>query len=214
MSSEKGEKNLFRTAQIPSHTTRTTHPHSSAYRAGHTLAQLRTKHFQMEAQTASSNGGISQLPPSAANAAQAALDKAMTEVTNGVGPGSSARAPPTETNNNRDRAGSSASGASGSSKKENGVKGEEEEEEEEKEDGELSSQDINLPTSSSQQQDIRTVFQDPDNFNVKHPLASRWTLWFDNPSQRGMSHAKGSKESWGDDLNKVVDIDCVEEFWG
>ena len=144
----------------------------------------------------------------------AALDKAMTEVTNGVGPGSSARAPPTETNNNRDRAGSSASGASGSSKKENGVKGEEEEEEEEKEDGELSSQDINLPTSSSQQQDIRTVFQDPDNFNVKHPLASRWTLWFDNPSQRGMSHAKGSKESWGDDLNKVVDIDCVEEFWG
>ena len=27
-----------------------------------------------------------------------------------------------------------------------------------------------------------TVFHDPDNFNVKHPLMHEWTLWFTKPS--------------------------------
>ncbi len=27
-----------------------------------------------------------------------------------------------------------------------------------------------------------TVFHDKDNFNVKHPLAHRWTLWFTKPA--------------------------------
>ena len=27
-----------------------------------------------------------------------------------------------------------------------------------------------------------TVFHDADNFNVKHPLANTWTLWFTKPS--------------------------------
>lgn len=27
-----------------------------------------------------------------------------------------------------------------------------------------------------------TVFDDKDNFNVKHPLANNWTLWFTKPS--------------------------------
>ena len=26
-----------------------------------------------------------------------------------------------------------------------------------------------------------TVFHDKDNFNVKHPLQSKWTLWFTKP---------------------------------
>jgi translation initiation factor 4E len=26
-----------------------------------------------------------------------------------------------------------------------------------------------------------TVFDDPDNFNVKHPLMNKWTLWFTKP---------------------------------
>lgn len=26
-----------------------------------------------------------------------------------------------------------------------------------------------------------TVFHDPDNFNVKHPLMNPWTLWFTKP---------------------------------
>lgn len=63
---------------------------------------------------------------------------------------------------------------------------------------------------------IRTVFTDPENFNVKHPLYNNWTLWFDNPSAKGLSGGKGpgGKDSWGEDLNKVVDFDSVEEFWG
>lgn len=27
-----------------------------------------------------------------------------------------------------------------------------------------------------------TVFDDKDNFNVKHPLENHWTLWFTKPS--------------------------------
>lgn len=30
--------------------------------------------------------------------------------------------------------------------------------------------------------DVKTVFHDKDNFNVKHPLANRWTLWFTKPA--------------------------------
>jgi translation initiation factor 4E len=26
-----------------------------------------------------------------------------------------------------------------------------------------------------------TVFHDPENFNVKHPLMNNWTLWFTKP---------------------------------
>ena len=26
-----------------------------------------------------------------------------------------------------------------------------------------------------------TVFDDPNNFNVKHPLMNKWTLWFTKP---------------------------------
>lgn len=29
--------------------------------------------------------------------------------------------------------------------------------------------------------EIVTVFHDPNNFNVKHPLAHSWTLWFTKP---------------------------------
>ena len=37
------------------------------------------------------------------------------------------------------------------------------------------------PTSSSDENQIRTVFDDPNNFNVKHPLMNTWTLWFTKP---------------------------------
>jgi translation initiation factor 4E len=37
-------------------------------------------------------------------------------------------------------------------------------------------------TANSQtQNEIRTVFDDPNNFNVKHPLMNTWTLWFTKP---------------------------------
>ena len=33
-----------------------------------------------------------------------------------------------------------------------------------------------------------TVFHDPDNFNVKHPLSNKWTLWFTKPPSGKVSY--------------------------
>ena len=35
--------------------------------------------------------------------------------------------------------------------------------------------------NTSSEGEIRTVFHDPENFNVKHPLMNTWTLWFTKP---------------------------------
>jgi len=52
-----------------------------------------------------------------------------------------------------------------------------------------------------------TVFHDPDNFNVKHPLMNTWTLWFTKPPS-------GKGDNWNDLLKEVISFDSVEEFWG
>ncbi|KAK2767713.1 eukaryotic translation initiation factor 4E [Arachnomyces sp. PD_36] len=52
-----------------------------------------------------------------------------------------------------------------------------------------------------------TVFHNPDNFNVKHPLMHEWTLWFTKPPSK-----KG--DNWNDLLKEVVTFNSVEEFWG
>jgi translation initiation factor 4E len=36
-------------------------------------------------------------------------------------------------------------------------------------------------SKSSGDDQVRTVFHDPENFNVKHPLMHQWTLWFTKP---------------------------------
>jgi len=54
-----------------------------------------------------------------------------------------------------------------------------------------------------------TVFHDPKNFNVKHPLMNTWTLWFTKTPS-----ASGPKENWADLLKEVITFDSVEEFWG
>lgn len=68
--------------------------------------------------------------------------------------------------------------------------------------------------ANANQNDLRTVFQDSANFNLKHPLYNEWTMWFDNPSHKGSSSAKERRETWGANLHKVVNIKSVEEFWG
>lgn len=35
--------------------------------------------------------------------------------------------------------------------------------------------------TSKAEDDLITVFHDPENFNVKHPLMNEWTLWFTKP---------------------------------
>jgi translation initiation factor 4E len=37
-----------------------------------------------------------------------------------------------------------------------------------------------------------TVFHDKDNFNVKHPLSNRWTLWFTKPASGKVRFIFGS----------------------
>jgi translation initiation factor 4E len=36
-------------------------------------------------------------------------------------------------------------------------------------------------TATTNESEIRTVFHDAENFNVKHPLMNTWTLWFTKP---------------------------------
>lgn len=64
--------------------------------------------------------------------------------------------------------------------------------------------DKSTPASSD---DIKTVFHDVNNFNVKHPLLNQWSLWFTKPPS-----SKG--DNWNDLLKEVVTFDSVEEFWG
>ncbi|KAG2023426.1 cap binding protein [Coprinopsis cinerea AmutBmut pab1-1] len=83
----------------------------------------------------------------------------------------------------------------------------------------------------SQADAIRTVFSDPTNFNVKHPLFSAWTLWFDSPSTKGrnlpqtpvsafpqtpvlQTPGAAAAQGWMEDIKRVISFDSVEEFWG
>ncbi|TFK30500.1 cap binding protein [Coprinopsis marcescibilis] len=83
----------------------------------------------------------------------------------------------------------------------------------------------------SQADAIRTVFSDPTNFNVKHPLLSAWTLWFDSPSTKGRNLPQtpisafpqtphpptpgaNAAQGWMEDIKRVISFDSVEEFWG
>lgn len=42
-----------------------------------------------------------------------------------------------------------------------------------------------------------TVFHDPNNFNVKHPLMNAWTLWFTKPPS-GKVCSRRASQSCGD----------------
>ncbi|KAH9944084.1 eukaryotic translation initiation factor 4E class I [Epithele typhae] len=83
----------------------------------------------------------------------------------------------------------------------------------------------------AQAETIRTVFSDPTNFNVKHPLYSPWTLWFDSPATKGRNLPQtpmtsfpqtpipatpgaAAAQGWMEDIKRVITFDSVEEFWG
>jgi translation initiation factor 4E len=70
-----------------------------------------------------------------------------------------------------------------------------------------------------------TVFHDPDNFNVKHPLMHKWTLWFTKPptgkvdtseynptNERMLNLFQG--DNWNELLKEIITFNSVEEFWG
>ncbi|OCF35893.1 translation initiation factor 4E [Kwoniella heveanensis BCC8398] len=69
---------------------------------------------------------------------------------------------------------------------------------------------------------VKTVFDDASKFNVKHPLYSTWTLFFDSPQSKLLPKTPSSTPAtpqvahggWMEDIRKVVAFDSVEEFWG
>ncbi|KAI9294658.1 eukaryotic translation initiation factor 4E [Neoconidiobolus thromboides FSU 785] len=57
-------------------------------------------------------------------------------------------------------------------------------------------------------EDPVTIFSNPNNFNIKHPLQNAWSFWYDSPSK------KKSLASWSQNLKKIITVDTVEDFWG
>ncbi|KAI7906403.1 translation initiation factor eIF 4e-like domain-containing protein [Cokeromyces recurvatus] len=68
--------------------------------------------------------------------------------------------------------------------------------------------EIESPSEQQNDESLKTVFHDPKNYNVKHPLQNTWTLWFDNPGK------KANAASWSQNLKEIVDVNTVEDFWG
>ena len=66
---------------------------------------------------------------------------------------------------------------------------------------------IPTPDDNVSSDEIKTVFHDVNDFNVKHPLMNTWSLWFTKPPS-------GKGDNWNDLLKEVVSFDTVEEFWG
>lgn len=56
---------------------------------------------------------------------------------------------------------------------------------------------------------IITVFDDPKNFNVKHPLNTKWSLW---TSVKADTNTK--VVNWMDTVKNIITVDSVEDFWG
>lgn len=61
--------------------------------------------------------------------------------------------------------------------------------------------------ASNKDSGVTTVFDSAKEFNVKHPLYSPWTLWFDSASKQDKA------KSWDEALVKVISFSSVEEFW-
>ncbi|KAI9089427.1 translation initiation factor eIF 4e-like domain-containing protein [Phlyctochytrium arcticum] len=70
------------------------------------------------------------------------------------------------------------------------------------------SQDEQLADDDAVINSFTTIFDDPKNFNAKHPLQNRWTIWFDNPAKRTNLH------NWSNNLKNLITVDAVEDFWG
>lgn len=78
--------------------------------------------------------------------------------------------------------------------------------------------------NSDKDEEQITVFHDKDNFNVKHPLMHKWTLWFTKPPSGKVcliAHCFELMEltllqgdNWNDLLKEVITFNSVEEFWG
>ncbi|QLL33130.1 hypothetical protein HG536_0E00400 [Torulaspora globosa] len=67
------------------------------------------------------------------------------------------------------------------------------------------SQKFEESVAVSEEKEPKTVLSD-SQFDVKHPLNTKWTLWYTKP-------AVEQSESWSDLLRPVTSFETVEEFW-
>lgn len=61
-----------------------------------------------------------------------------------------------------------------------------------------------------------SALEDPDNYNIRHPLQSKWTLWFrasTKPTSTAVKNAAKS-DNWEASLQCVNTVDTIEDFWG
>ncbi|KAA1071002.1 eukaryotic translation initiation factor 4E [Puccinia graminis f. sp. tritici] len=132
----------------------------------------------------------SQLPPVAALASSQAVRSALADYTQASSiPSSSVSSPQLD--------------HSSSSEKEDQ---EEKDDQSSLEDGEIPTEPAG--TSSSASNNPITIFSSQTEFNVKHPLYSTWTLWFDNATKNDKA------KNWDDLIQQVMQVESVEEFWG
>lgn len=58
------------------------------------------------------------------------------------------------------------------------------------------------------QEKLTSILVDPENFNIKHPLNSYWTIWYDCPQR------KTTQQSWSLNIKKIASFNTIEDFWG
>ncbi|KAI9137005.1 translation initiation factor eIF 4e-like domain-containing protein [Paraphysoderma sedebokerense] len=63
--------------------------------------------------------------------------------------------------------------------------------------------------SETTTQQETTVFNDKENFTFKHPLNTKWQLYYDGPTSK-----RFNAEEWKESLKKILVFDTVEDFWG
>lgn len=69
------------------------------------------------------------------------------------------------------------------------------------------SDEITAKTEGLSLENKDTVLSSKEEFNAKHPLNSKWTLWYTKPQVN-------KTENWHDLLKPVITFSSVEEFWG
>ncbi|KAH3685649.1 hypothetical protein WICPIJ_003396 [Wickerhamomyces pijperi] len=71
---------------------------------------------------------------------------------------------------------------------------------------ELNQATKDLTLEEQPQQPQQSAEQPLPEAELKHPLNSKWTLWYTKPSN--------GKEAWSDLLKPIISFSSVEEFWG
>lgn len=69
------------------------------------------------------------------------------------------------------------------------------------------SEDLTKKTEDLSLDNDKTVLSSKEEFTAKHPLNSKWTLWYTKPQTNKF-------ETWLDLLKPVITFNSVEEFWG